>query len=111
VLAHGDEMAERFGAAGFASVVAPFDPDAAAAAILRLIEQPDEREAARAAGRKLADAHRWSALVAPLAEQIEAAAASRRRPSGDRLVRTVSKYYVQRTFDHASGLARLGGRG
>ncbi len=111
VLAHGDEMAERFGAAGFASVVAPFDPEAAAAAVLRLIEQPNEREAARAAGRKLADAHRWSALVAPLAEQIEAAAAARQGPSGDRLVRTVSKYYVRRTFDHASGLARLGGRG
>ncbi len=81
VLAHGDEMAERFGAAGFASVVAPHDPEATAAALLRLIDKPDERDAARDAGRKLADAHRWGALVTPLAEQMEAAAATRQRSS------------------------------
>ena len=54
VLASGDEIADRFGAAGFARLVAPGAPEEAAAALLRLIENADERQAARAAGLELA---------------------------------------------------------
>jgi glycosyltransferase involved in cell wall biosynthesis len=110
VLAGGDEVADGFGAAGFASVVAPHDRDAAAAALLRLIERPGEREAARAAGERLADRYRWPELVRPLAAAIEERAASTRRTASARLVSAVGRYYVRRTVDHAAALARSGVR-
>jgi glycosyltransferase involved in cell wall biosynthesis len=106
VLASGDEVADRFGASGFARLVAPGDTEGAANAILRLIEQPQEREAARAAGRALAEEYRWSALVRPLAEAIEERAAAGQRSSSHRLVRAVGRYYARRTMDHAWALAR-----
>jgi glycosyltransferase involved in cell wall biosynthesis len=106
VLARGDEIADRFGAAGFAALVAPGDTEGAAAEILRLIEAPHEREAARAAGRALAEEYRWSALVRPLATAIEERVAVRGRASSDRLVRSVGRYYVRRTVDYAAAFAR-----
>lgn len=106
VLARGDEVADRFGSAGFARLVAPGDAEATAGAILRLIEHPDEREAAAAAGRALAEEMRWSALVRPLAEAIEERAAMRDTASSSRLVRSVGRYYVRRTVDHAVSFAR-----
>jgi glycosyltransferase involved in cell wall biosynthesis len=111
VLAHGDEMADRFGATGLAQLVDPGDADGAAAALLRLIESPQERERARAAGLALADELRWSALVRPLAEAIEARHALRTPGSSERLVRSVGSYYVRRTFDHAAALTRPAERG
>jgi glycosyltransferase involved in cell wall biosynthesis len=110
VLAHGDEVADRFGSTGFAQLVAPGDPEGAAAALLRLIEHPQQREAARTAGRALAEELRWSALVRPLAEAIEERAAMRHRSSSERLVRSVGRYYVRRTVDHAASLGRSGVR-
>jgi glycosyltransferase involved in cell wall biosynthesis len=106
VLAHGDEIADRFGAEGFASLVAPADIEGTAEAILRLIEQPREREAARAAGKALAEQFRWSALVDPLVAAIEERAAAQGRRSSQRLVRAVGSYYARRTVDHALELAR-----
>jgi glycosyltransferase involved in cell wall biosynthesis len=106
VLARGDEVADRFGSAGFAQLVAPGDPERTAAAILRLIERPQERDAARVAGQALAREYRWSALVHPLAEAIEERAAVRGRSSADGLVRSVGRYYVRRTVDHAAAFAR-----
>jgi glycosyltransferase involved in cell wall biosynthesis len=110
VLAAGDEIADRFGAAGFARLVAPGAAEQAADAILELIEQPQQHAAARAAGLGLAEEYRWSALVRPLAEAIEERAATRGRSSSDRLVRAVGRYYVRRTVDHAAALARSGSR-
>jgi glycosyltransferase involved in cell wall biosynthesis len=106
VLAHGDEIADRFGAEGFASLVAPGDIEGTADAILRLIEQPREREAARAAGAALAEQFRWSALVDPLVAAIEERAAAHGRRSTQRLVRSVGTYYARRTVDRAFELAR-----
>jgi glycosyltransferase involved in cell wall biosynthesis len=106
VLASGDEIADRFGAAGFARLVAPGATEQAAEAILRLIDEPQEREAARAAGRALAEDYHWSALARPLAQAIEERAAVGSRSASQRLVRAVGRYYVRRTVDHASSLAR-----
>jgi glycosyltransferase involved in cell wall biosynthesis len=106
VLASGDEVADRFGAAGFARLVAPGAAEQAAEAMLRLIESPAEREAAAEAGRALAREYHWSALARPLAEAIEERAAAGGRSASQRLVRAVGSYYVRRTVDHASSLAR-----
>jgi glycosyltransferase involved in cell wall biosynthesis len=110
VLASGDEVADRFGAAGFARLVAPGDAEQAAAAMLGLIDSPDERRAARAAGIALAGEYRWSALVEPLAEAIEERASTGARSASQRLVRAVGGYYARRTVDHAAALARATSR-
>jgi glycosyltransferase involved in cell wall biosynthesis len=106
VLASGDEIADRFGASGFASLVAPGDVEATAGEILRLIDDPQARSAARRAGEELADAYRWSTVVRPLSDAIEQRAAQDRKRSADRLVRAVGQYYVRRTLDHAAARAR-----
>lgn len=106
VLASGDEIADRFGAAGFARLVAPGATEEAAAALLRLIENADERQAARAAGLELARAFHWSQLARPLAEAIEDRVAAGSPSPSQRLVRAVGRYYVRRTVDHASSVAR-----
>jgi glycosyltransferase involved in cell wall biosynthesis len=111
VLADGDEMAERFAAGGFAQLVNPGDHEATANAVLRLIEDPALRQRSRAAGELLADAHRWPALVSPLSTAIEQAAAAQNLSGRRRLVRSVGCYYVNRTVDHASSLARSASRG
>jgi glycosyltransferase involved in cell wall biosynthesis len=106
VLARGDEVAERFADAGFAHVVPPGDREATAAAILRLIEQPEARAAARQAGRRLADEYRWQRLVEPLAQAIEERAASPAGASADGLAPVIGHYYMRRTVDQAASLAR-----
>jgi len=106
VLAGGDEIADRFGAAGFAQLVAPGDVDAAAATLLRLIDRPAERETARAAGVRLAEAYQWSALAAPLADAIEERVALRRRRTAEPLGRAIGSYYARRTVDHALAFAK-----
>jgi glycosyltransferase involved in cell wall biosynthesis len=106
VLAHGDEIADRFGAADFARLVAPGDAAATAAALLELIERPDARAAAHAAGLALADRYRWSTLVEPLTAAIEARAQSARRPSSLRLARSVGGFYARRAADHLVEKAR-----
>jgi glycosyltransferase involved in cell wall biosynthesis len=106
VLARGDEVADRFGASGFAQLVAPGAPEEAAAALLRLIDNAEERRAACAAGVALARAFHWSELAHPLVEAIEARVADGSPSASRRLVRSVGGYYVRRTVDHASLLAR-----
>jgi glycosyltransferase involved in cell wall biosynthesis len=106
VLARGDEVTERFGAAGFARVVDPGDAGAAAAALLELVADPQARAAARAAGAALAEEYRWPALVRPLADAIEHRAAQPDMRPSSRLAGAVGRYYVRRTVDHALALAR-----
>jgi glycosyltransferase involved in cell wall biosynthesis len=108
VLAHGDEVADRFGAAGFATLVAPGDAPRTAAAILGLIEDRDGVETARGKGRVLAEEYHWSAVVRPLAAAIEERASSRptKRTLSPPLVRDVGAYYVRRTVDHVAALSR-----
>jgi glycosyltransferase involved in cell wall biosynthesis len=106
VLAAGDEIAASFGAAGFAELVAPGDVEAAAGALLRLIDDPGRRARAREAGLGLAKRYRWSTLVQPLADAIAECHAARRLRPRHRLVRTVGRYYAQRTIDHMAAAGR-----
>jgi glycosyltransferase involved in cell wall biosynthesis len=106
VLAKGDEVAERFGDAGFAQVVQPGEPVATAEAILRLIEHPEARAAAREAGRRLAEEYRWQRLVEPLAKAIEERRGSLTRAPANGLAPVIGRYYVRRTVDQAASLAR-----
>jgi glycosyltransferase involved in cell wall biosynthesis len=109
VLAHGDEMADTFGDRGLAQLVDPGDKEAAAMALLRLINEPQLRAQARQAGLELADEQRWSALVRPLSDAIEARSSANARGTQERSVmRTVGEYYARRTVDHAAALARPG---
>lgn len=99
VLGRGDETAERFEAGGFATLVAAGTPDATAAAILALLEEP-RREMAAAAGRRLADEFRWQRVAAPLPaalRELTPQASSPRRTS-PQLGRTTS-YYARRLVD------------
>ena len=105
VLAGGDEIADRFGEAGFADLVPPHDVEATAAAVLRLIEEPGRRDAARRAGLALAEDYRWSSVVAPLADAISERAGRRREAQRAHLLRDVGRFYLRRTFDHAATLA------
>lgn len=111
VLAHGDEMADTFGASGFAQLVDPGDRDAAAAALVRLIDDPGARVKAREAGQRLAAEQSWAALIRPLAEAIEASVASQAPGTRAPLARAVGEYYFRRSFDHAAAFARPTSRG
>jgi glycosyltransferase involved in cell wall biosynthesis len=109
VLGSGDETASAFADAGFASLVAPADVDGAARALLHLLENSPARDSARAAGTRLAERYRWSAIVKPLASAIEECHAAPRRVPQKRLLRTVSRYYLHRTVDHAATVVRSAG--
>jgi hypothetical protein len=98
VLGRGDETAEEFGAAGFATLLESPSPDDLAKALLALVDDPGKLPAARAAGHSLAAQHRWSAVGAKLSETI--AAASVTRPSYGRatlgLLGRTGAYYARR---------------
>ena len=106
VLGRGDETASRFGDAGFASLVAPADVDGTARALSRLLDNHTARKSAHAAGKRLAQQYRWSAIVAPLVRAIEECHAAPRGIPRKRLFRTVSRYYLHRTVDHAAAIVR-----
>jgi glycosyltransferase involved in cell wall biosynthesis len=98
VLGRGDETAEEFAAAGFATLLDSPSPTDLAAALLELADDPDKLPAARAAGHHLAAQHRWSAVGAKLSEVI--AAFSVRRPTSYRatlgLLGHAGAYYARR---------------
>ena len=71
VLGEGDELADRFAAAGFAATVRPGDVPATARALRRLIDDPEKRGVARGAAGPLLEAFRWSTAVAPLLDALE----------------------------------------
>jgi glycosyltransferase involved in cell wall biosynthesis len=62
VLGRGDETADEFEAAGFATLLDRAEPDLLAAALLALIDDPARLQRARTAGRQLAAQRRWSAV-------------------------------------------------
>ncbi len=62
VLTEGDTLSEEIDAAGLGVAVPPGDPDAVAAALRRLIEDPPDRERVQA----YAVRYRWEAVTAPL---------------------------------------------
>jgi len=99
VLGRGDETAGQFEAGGFATLVEPGSPDATAAAILALLEEP-RRETAAAAGRRLAEEFRWQRVAAPLLVALRelAPGGAPARRSSPQLGRTTS-YYARRLID------------
>jgi glycosyltransferase involved in cell wall biosynthesis len=102
VLARGDDVAGRFGDAGFASVVPPRDVQAAAEALARLIDDPAALGAARAAAPALADEYRWPTLIRPLVDEIEdlaADASRRRRGRTGEIALASASYYGRRAGD------------
>ena len=98
VLRRGDEAAEEFAAAGFATVLESPSPEDLATALLALADDPSKLAAARVAGSSLAARYRWSAVGAKLSEAIATAAVSRqssRRATLGLLGRT-GGYYARR---------------
>jgi glycosyltransferase involved in cell wall biosynthesis len=102
VLARGDEIAQRFGEAGFASLVPPLDEDATVHALARLIDDPEALARARAAAPALCRQFRWPELVRPLVEEIEEAAeVARAQPLQNTraLAFASGSYYIRRLGD------------
>jgi glycosyltransferase involved in cell wall biosynthesis len=98
VLGRGDEAAERFEQAGFATLVEAGSPQATAAALLALLE-PEALARAGAAGRTLAEEMRWRRVAMPLVEalrELEPGAAP--APAVPQLRYTTS-YYARRLGD------------
>ena len=97
VLGRGDEVADRFEAAGFARLVEPGSPQAAAAALLELLDE-SARERAASAGRTLAEEMRWGRVTAPLLDVLRelgpSGAGDRRRHLGP-----TASYYGRRLAD------------
>jgi glycosyltransferase involved in cell wall biosynthesis len=99
VLGRGDETADRFDAAGFATLVEPGAPGEVAVAIGALLEGPAQRQA-RAAGRELAAELRWSSVATPLLDALRALEPASAR-AGERplQVRQTTSYYFRRAVD------------
>jgi glycosyltransferase involved in cell wall biosynthesis len=62
VLGRGDETAEEFGAAGFATLLDDPDPDELVAALIALADDPEALAVARATGSGLAAERHWSVV-------------------------------------------------
>jgi glycosyltransferase involved in cell wall biosynthesis len=98
VLGRGDETADRFEQAGFATLVEAGSPGATAAAILALLDD-DAHARATAAGRELAGEFQWRRLAAPLVEAMrEIDPGAEPVPSSQQLRRTTT-YYARRLVD------------
>jgi glycosyltransferase involved in cell wall biosynthesis len=107
VLARGDDLAREMAESGFAEVVSPRDPEAAAKALMSFIEDPGRRERASAAASQLADRYRWPALVDPLIGEIEQAVAARsRRMPRAQVALAASGYYGRRLCDSGAGVVK-----
>lgn len=97
VLAEGDELAERFGDAGFATLVPPRDPEAVREALGRLLADPQARANAGAASVRLAASLGWDAAVQPLEELLDEVPHARPLPprASLGLLRAVGAEYVR----------------
>jgi glycosyltransferase involved in cell wall biosynthesis len=107
VVAEGDEVAERLGQAGAASLVPPKDPAAAAAAIDALLTDRDRLENAARACRRVAAEYRWPALLDPLVDCVEQSSPAQR--SAGLLLRAgaqAGRYYSARALDRGLAIAR-----
>ncbi len=98
VLGRGDETADRFERAGFATLVAAGSPEATAAAILALLED-DAHARAAAAGRELAAEFQWSRLAAPLVEAVRGLDPGAEPGRSAQQLRRTTTYYARRLAD------------
>jgi glycosyltransferase involved in cell wall biosynthesis len=106
VLGRGDETAEEFGAAGFATLLDDPDPDRLLAALVALADDPEALAGARAAGGELAAEHHWSVVGAKLRAAVAGAAAKRPspRPALPTLLGATAGYYVRRLVDRLAAV-------
>jgi glycosyltransferase involved in cell wall biosynthesis len=98
VLGRGDETAERFERAGFASLVASGSPESTAAAIAELLDGP-RRAGAAEAGRELADEFRWQRLAAPLLVALRELEPGAGAAVGSPQLGRTTSYYARRLVD------------
>jgi glycosyltransferase involved in cell wall biosynthesis len=107
VLGRGDETAEEFGAAGFATVLDAPGPNELAATLQALADDAGSLAAARAAGHRLAAQHHWSAVGAELRAALASRCAHmpRRRGAPLELIGGAGAYYGRRLLDRAVGSA------
>jgi hypothetical protein len=98
VLGRGDETAERFEEAGFATLVEAGSTAATAAAIVALLDHP-ARERAAAAGRQLVDEFRWQRLAAPLLVALREIEPQPSASAGSRQLSRTTSYYARRLVD------------
>ncbi len=104
VLAEGDEVGERLGDAGAATLVAPRDPAATAAAIESLIGDPARLAAARAASARVAAQYHWPNLLAPLVQAVHETPPSPQPPAHlARASAEAGRYYLGRAIDRGLG--------
>jgi glycosyltransferase involved in cell wall biosynthesis len=104
VLGAGDELADRFAAAEFASIAPPGDVDAAASALSRLVDDAELRRRAAAAAENLVPRLRWSAAVEPLLDALDDLAGSKTVRAGarSRLVVRLADFYARRAAHKAT---------
>jgi glycosyltransferase involved in cell wall biosynthesis len=98
VLGRGDETADRFERAGFATLVEPGSPRAAAAAIVAALTSDTLRDAG-ASGRRLADELRWDRVAAPVLEALDEWEAGAPKRASPRRLRGTTAYYARRAAD------------
>lgn len=96
VLGRGDEAAEEFGTAGFATLLDGPDPDRLAGVLLALADDPAALLDARAAGSGLAAQRRWSAVGETLRAAVAGASTT---PPSLALFGDSGAYYVRRAVD------------
>jgi glycosyltransferase involved in cell wall biosynthesis len=98
VLNPGDNVADEYGASGFAEMVAVGDPVAVASAVDVLLAS-GRHAAAREAGRRLAASRSWEQVTRGLAERLDALASGQQQEraaearSFARLLRACTVYY------------------
>lgn len=98
VLGRGDETADRFEQAGFATLVEPGSPRAAADAIVSALASDTLRDA-DASGRRLGDELRWDRVAAPLLATLDEWQAGAPSHAGSRRLRGTTAYYARRAVD------------
>jgi glycosyltransferase involved in cell wall biosynthesis len=102
VLGRGDETAEDFGEAGFATLLEQPTPELLADSLIALAENPAELVRARAAGAKLAGERHWSTVGAKLRETVAQARKQgrfSRRHGSIELIAGAGAYYGRQLSD------------
>jgi glycosyltransferase involved in cell wall biosynthesis len=102
VLGRGDEIAQEFADAGFATLVDEHDPRQLAQILTRLLDAPAALAAARRSGVALGAQRRWASVGAVLRDAVGAVSPRAATPSETTLLwRTSGDYYVRELADRA----------
>ncbi len=98
VLGRGDETAAGFERAGFATLVEPGSPQAAANAIVAALADGN-LDGAGEAGRRLADELRWENVTAPVLDALDRFETGSTSEAATRPLRGTTAYYARRAVD------------